>query len=177
MNVVVFRTATDLKKGQSRKVCEVPVFEKGQSDTENSLVNVGRSLLVENNYGYDVLNWLAQPELATSPGFARVDVNKDGQGCHIAWTSDERAPSVIPKASLATGLIYTYTNPPSTAPDDPWYWTAIDFRTGKTVYKVLAGNGSNWNNHYAAINISPKGTAYVGGFPGGLWSLKDGSAR
>ena len=55
MNVVVFRTRAHLKKGQSRKVCEVPVFEKGASDTENSLVNVGRSLMVENNYGYDVL--------------------------------------------------------------------------------------------------------------------------
>ena len=49
---------------------------------------------------------------------------------------------MIPKVSLATGLIYTYTNPPSTGTDDPWYWTALDFRTGKTVYKVLAGNGS-----------------------------------
>ena len=177
MNVVVFRTAAHLKKGQSRKVCEVPVFEKGSSDTENSLVNVGRGLIVENNYGYDVLNWLGQPELASSPGLARVDVDKNGNGCHVVWTSDERAPSVVPKASLATGLLYTYTNPPSTAPDDPWYWTALDLRTGKTVYKVLAGNGSQWNNHYAAVNIAPNGTAYVGGFPGGLWSLKDGSAR
>ena len=103
MNVVVFRNATHLKKGQSRKVCEVPVFEKGQSDTENSLVNVGRSLLVENNYGYDVLNWLTQPELVSSPGFARVDVDKDGKGC--TWpgpaTSARRASSRRPRSRPA----------------------------------------------------------------------------
>ncbi len=38
----------------------------------------------------------------------------------------------------------------------------------------LAGNGNQWNNHYAAIHISPKGTAYLSGFPGGMWSLSDG---
>jgi hypothetical protein len=43
------------------------------------------------------------------------------------------------------------------------------------VYKVLAGNGSAWNNHYAAIDISPRGAAYLSGFPGGLWSLRDGA--
>ena len=151
MNVVVFRTATKLEKGQDRKVCEVPVFGEGASATENSLVNVGRSLFVENNYGYDVLAFGADPALTSTPGLARVDVNKKGTGCHVVWTSDERAPSVIPKASLASGLLYTFTNDPSTAPDDPWYWTALDLRTGETVFKALAGNGNAWNNHYACL--------------------------
>ena len=39
------------------------MFEKGASATENSLVNVGRSLIVENNYGYDVLEpFAAKPD-------------------------------------------------------------------------------------------------------------------
>jgi hypothetical protein len=174
MNVVVYRTADELAKGQKRKVCEVPVFKKGASATENSLVNVGNSLIVENNYGYDLVEWAAKPELVSEPGITRVDVNAKGTGCKVVWTSNERAPSVIPKASLKTGLLYTFTNQPSTGANDPWYWTAIDFRTGKTVYSVLAGNGNQWNNHYAGINLGPDGTAYLSGYPGGWWSLADG---
>ncbi len=175
MDVVVFRTANHLAKGQQRKVCEVPVFQKGASATENSLVNVGRSLYVENNYGYDVFGFLGDPAAVSAPGIARVDVNRNGRGCRKVWTNDERAPSVVAKASLGSGLLYTYTNAPSAAPNDPWYWTAIDLRTGKTTYKVLAGNGNQWNNHYAAIHLGPNGTAYLSGFPGGMWSLSDGA--
>src|SRR5580765_3150069 len=44
MNVVAYRT----KDG--RQVCEQPVFGAGASATENSLIGIGRSLIVENNY-------------------------------------------------------------------------------------------------------------------------------
>lgn len=56
-------------------------------------------------------------------------------------------------------------NDPSVAPNDPWYWTAIDLRTGKTTYKLLAGNGSQWNNHDAGIHLGPNGTEYLSGLP------------
>ena len=36
MNVVVYRKALRLRRGTPRVVCEVPVFKKGQSATENS---------------------------------------------------------------------------------------------------------------------------------------------
>ncbi|MGH2925387.1 MAG: hypothetical protein ACRDK1_05370, partial [Solirubrobacterales bacterium] len=52
MDVVVYRNAPKLRPGQSRTVCRTPVFEKGASATENSLITAGRSLIVENNYGY-----------------------------------------------------------------------------------------------------------------------------
>ena len=54
-----------------------------------------------------------------------------------------------------------------------WYWTAIDFRTGKTVYKVLAGTGLGYNNNYSGISISQGGTAYLGSL-GGIMALRDG---
>ena len=42
MNVVVYRTARRLRRGQRRVVCQVPVFAKGASATENSLLTAGR---------------------------------------------------------------------------------------------------------------------------------------
>src|ERR671914_2223966 len=52
MNVVVYRKAVRLRRGKRRVVCSVPVFDQGASATENSLMTNGRSLYVENNYGY-----------------------------------------------------------------------------------------------------------------------------
>ncbi|MFD8243926.1 hypothetical protein [Nocardia sp. NPDC059691] len=167
MNVVVYRTAPSVAE---RQVCAVPVFEPGHSATENSLIGAGRSLIVENNYGYGHPDAVASGK-TTAAGFARVDIDADGNGCHLTWTNAvEAAPSVVPKLSLATGLIYTYTK--GTDPSDPWYWTALDYRTGATVWKQLSGTGLGFNNNYAGIALGPDGAAYLGTL-GGLVSMRD----
>ena len=169
MNVVVYRTAPDATQ---RQVCAVPVFEKGASATENSLIVAGNSIIAENNYGY------TGPQATslggkTKPGFARVDVDADGTGCHLIWTNDSvSAPTVVPKVSLATGFVYAYTK--TAALTDPWYWTALDFRTGRTVWKSLAGTGLGFNNNYAGLTLGPDGTAYLGTL-GGIIATRDTS--
>ena len=82
--------------------------------------------------------------------------------CKTVWNSGERAPSVVPKLSLANGLVYTYTRPPRTDGLDAWYLTALDFRSGRTVYRRLAGTGFGFNNNYAPVTLGPDGIAYVG---------------
>jgi hypothetical protein len=169
MDVVVYRAATKLGPGRRRVVCQVPVFHKGSSDTENSLIGSGRSLVVENNFGYQGFTG-PDANAVTVAGFTRVDINHDGHGCHRVWQSfRERAPSVVSKLSTRTGLIYTYTRDPGSA--IPWSWAAISFRTGRTVFKVPAGDGLLHNNNYAGIAIGPNGTAYVGTI-GGLAALR-----
>jgi hypothetical protein len=183
MDVVVYRTAvapTRLVRRHGRRhrvpvsrlVCRVPVFARGAGDTENSLMVAGRSMIVENNYGYLGPNSITAGAL-TTPGFARVDINRNGRGCHLVWTnSTERAPTVVSKLSLANGLIYTYTKDAGAL--DPWYWTALDFRTGRVVFKQLAGTGSFlYNNNYAGLALSRRGTAYLGTL-GGVIAMRDG---
>jgi hypothetical protein len=169
MDVVVYRTAVH-PRGR-RLVCTVPVFSRGASDTENSLMVAGRSILVENNYGYTGPTSTANGGV-TAPGFARVDINRNGRGCHIVWTNTtDAAPTVVSKLSEATGLVYTYTKGPGT--EDPWYFTALDFRTGRTVYRRLAGTGVGYNNNYAGIALSRNGSEYLGTL-GGIVSTRDG---
>lgn len=172
-NVVVYRTARKLK-GKKRKVCEVPVFSKGASATENSLITTGRSMIVENNYGYSALFPPEGAAVVTEPGFARVDIRKDGKGCRKIWTNTTvRAPSVVPKLSTRTGLIYAYTRPPDASGSQSYYWTAINFKNGKTAWNKYAGSGFFFNNNYAGLGLGPDGTAYLG-VVGGIASLKDG---
>jgi outer membrane protein assembly factor BamB len=168
MNVVVYRRARSV--AGSRLVCSQPVFRKGASATDNSLIGTATSLVAENNYGYT--GPPATTGGSTEPGVERVDIDPDGRGCHTVWRSSERSPSVVPKLSLENGLVYVYTKDPDPALDDPWYLTALDFRTGKTVWKRHSGNGFGFNNNYAPITLGPDGTAYLGVL-GGMVALRD----
>jgi hypothetical protein len=174
MNVVVYRNERKLDKGEKRVVCKEPIFSKGTSATENSIITAGRSLIVENNYGYQD-PFGPNAGTVTEPGFVRVDVNRKLTDCKKKWTNTEvRAPTVVPKLSTKTGLIYTYSRPPDESAQG-YYWTAIDWRNGKTVWMQYAGSGLSFNNNYAGIALGPDGTAYLG-VTGGILTLRDGEA-
>ncbi len=184
MDIVVYR------RSDGTRVCKQPVFNTDAfklpagsvvtyaSDSENSLIGTDTSMVVENNYGYSGPTSTSGGAV-TYPGLERVDMDPGG-GCHALWTSMERAPSVVPKLSLASGLLYTYTKPqdawtPAPNPPvgaDPWFFTALDFRTGQTAWSRLAGVGIGYNNNYAPVTIGPDGTAYVGVL-GGLVEFAD----
>ncbi|WP_067490762.1 hypothetical protein [Actinomadura hibisca] len=163
MNVLVHR------RGDGKLVCEVPVFGHGESATDNSLIGYGNSLFVENNYGYR--NFFELPPGGSSvDGVSRVDVTPNG--CRTVWTSKERSPSTVAKASVANGLLYLYTKEPRRDLIDAWYLTAVDAHTGRTAFKVLTGTGKWFDNNWAPITLGPDGTAYVG-VVGGLVAVRD----
>jgi hypothetical protein len=169
MHVVVFKRAADV--AGDRILCEVPVFQRNASATENSLIGTDKSLVVENNYGYSSMD-ATTGGATTTPGITRIDV-KNGK-CTKRWTSYAVSiPSVVSKLSVSNGLIYTYTKPAGPGTSDPWYFTAMDFRTGRVVYKVLTGTGKLYNNHYASVYLGPNGAAYVGVL-GGIVKIRDG---
>jgi hypothetical protein len=167
MNVVVYKRGAQVDG--PRLVCKVPVFSKGASDTDQSLIATPTSIVTENNYGYSNPASVQEGK-TTTPGLERVDV--DTGGCRKVWHSDEVAPSVVPKLSLANGIVYTYTKPASKDGEDGWYLTAIDFATGKTLWNALAGEGLGYNNNYAPVTLGPDGSAYIGVL-GGLVKLAD----
>lgn len=158
LHVVVYRRAPQVDG--PRMVCEVPVFEPGKGANECSLIATERSIVVWNEYGY-----LGPPAViqgkTTEPGMVRIDIDADG-ACHVVWTSTVIVPNIACMLSRESGLIYAYTK--DAGPDlfDPWYFTAIDFETGQTVYKVLVGTGFNYDSTWSAMHIGPDGTAYVG---------------
>jgi hypothetical protein len=168
MHIVVYR------RKSGRQICEQAVFEEGAGSTDNSLIGAGHSLIVENNYGYTGPTSVMNGD-RTQPGIERVDIDADGEGCFKVWHSDEISPSLVPKLSLSSGLVYIYTQDAEGDPDDPWFLTALDFRTGETVWKRLTGQGLGFNNNYAPVTIGPDGTAYVGVL-GGLLLVRDKTA-
>jgi hypothetical protein len=170
MQVVVMRRAKRLPRGQRRVVCEQPVFRRGAGATENSIIATGRSMIVENNYGYFPPPDATSNGATTRPGVERVDIRRGGSGCRTVWKSSEISPSTVPKLSLANGLIYLYTKPKGLP--DAWYLTAVDFHSGRTVWRRLMGTGLLFNVHYAGLTISPSGVLYSGVL-GGTVGLAD----
>ncbi|MFL5839240.1 MAG: hypothetical protein ACJ77Z_02175, partial [Thermoleophilaceae bacterium] len=170
MNVVVYKRSPHVDG--SRLVCKTPVFAKGASDTDQSLIATPTSIVVENNYGYSSPA-ATQNGKTTTPGLERIDL--DGGGCRKVWHSNEVSPSAVAKLSLANGIVYTYTKDARGDGEDGWYLTAIDFATGRTLWKALGGEGVGYNNNYAPITLGPDGAAYVGVL-GGLVRLSDASS-
>jgi len=149
---------------------------------------MGQSLIAENNYRYDLLEWNDQLgdgtpiggdlSLVSSPGMARIDINRNGTGCKKVWTNTSvRPPSAVSKGDTANGLVYTYENLRDPSGADPWYWTAVDYRSGRIAWRQRAGYGGLFNNHYAGIALGKapggKPTLYLGGV-GGIMALRDG---
>ncbi|MFL6238938.1 MAG: hypothetical protein ACJ735_05525 [Actinomycetes bacterium] len=190
MHVLVYRA--DASGPGTAPICAMPVFAAGHGDTDNSLIAIGDSIVVENNYGYT--GPVARPPSGpfritptTQPGVTRIDVDYAAGGCHIAWANKVvRVPSSVSKASAAAGLVYVYEHPSAqqvqySGPrpagplaSDPWYLTALDLNTGRRMWSVLTGYGLGYNNHYAPITIAQDGTAYVGVL-GGLLRIRDSS--
>lgn len=158
LQVVVYKRAR--KVAGSRVFCKAALFEPGHSAAENNFIAYRNSIIVENNADYDLFRTMRHGRVS-APGVARVDLRRGK--CKVVWVSQERSQTTLPKLSTQTGLVYLYTKLPA-APDhvDAYYFTGLDFRSGKTVFRVLAGTGSGYDNNWAAISLAPDGSAFVG---------------
>ena len=156
--------------GKSALFCKVPVFHPDKGTSANSMVAMGDSLIVENNFGYQG----PYENISAEPGLARIDIFREEKQCSLAWENMTiSAPSSVPKASLSAGLVYLYTRDDSNPADmHAWYFTAVDVHTGEVVFKVLTGVGKKFNNHYGSISITPDGSAYIGTM-GGVVRVRD----
>lgn len=176
------------KKRKTKKnqlVCKVPLFKKGQSALDVSPIGISLgnqrySVVLANIYNsptYDMIGRDINGEFndlsRMGPGLTRVDVLPLGKGCKKRWTQDLRSTTVS-KLSTKTGLIYTYEQDQKLASlgQYVWYFSAIDFRTGKRAFSVRAGAGGLKNNNAMTLALTPDGTVFQGVL-GGFLALKD----
>lgn len=162
MHVNVYNRAT------GALVASQAVFDTlpNRSDTENSLIAVDHSILVENNYGNSsVASTLGKR--TTAPGFDRVDFDPTTGQSRVAWDNTQIAvPSVVSQLSTADGLAYTYAKDAR-----GWYWAALNYQTGQVVSRASIPwstklGGVLANNYYGGLTVGPNGTAYTGVFGG-----------
>ena len=104
-----------------------------------------------------------------------MDVNKKLTDCKTGWTNTEvRAPTRGPEAVDQDRPDLHLHAPRGPGGAQGYYWTAIDYCNGKTVWSKYAGSGLTFNNNYAGLALGPDGTAYLGVI-GGIIALRDGA--
>ena len=158
-----------LRRTDGAVMCSIPVFEEGKSATDLTTIGfehadeqgtgTGKySVIIENNWGHHIFP-LSHPE----PGLTRVDVTGNADGsytCEEVWASSEKSIGGF-RLSFGSGLVYMYGKDDSgLLTEEKWYLIAIDFATGETVYRQLAGTGLGYNNWAGCLFLHPDGMAY-----------------
>lgn len=154
-----------LRRNDGSRICAVPVFDNDASATDNSMIGFGKSIILENNAGYnsahEQTDWSA-----IRGGVVRVDVRDDESGCDTVWTSPLKVPSVVPKLSAASGIAYFYSFDLVKSADgsqtQDWAIVGLDFATGKEVVRIPTGRGKSFDNSWASLSIAPDGSLYAG---------------
>ncbi|MBM3133378.1 MAG: hypothetical protein FJZ95_10175 [Chloroflexi bacterium] len=175
-----------LNRSDGKEVCRIPVFEEGQSTTENCMPGWVRqgpngleySLIVENNYGKlsDKLMTAGGCCKESVGGVSRIDMIPNGSGgytCKEIWTSPENSCSTVPKASLASGILYLYTYEALPGNEYGWHLTGVDVETGETVFRIPTGKGLQYTDFGAPITLGPNGGTVYMGTMGGLIRVRD----
>jgi hypothetical protein len=87
-----------------------------------------------------------------------VDLTRRNDGsytCAEIWSNNEKNIGVF-KLSFGNGLLYLYFRGDSPL-FSKWYFTAVDFAAGETVYKKLVGTGLGYNNWAGSLFLHPDG--------------------
>ena len=162
-NIVVYQKSATIEG--DRLICKVPLFQRGKSATENSLLVYGNAMVVQNDYGHIYTG----NALKTSPGIMRVDVRDDRSGCDVVWHNETFLSQSLPRLSTETGLLYFYTFQKQAAEDffGGWYLSAVDWETGESLWDRLIGRGTGsmidtLSSVTAPIVLGPNGAAYAG---------------
>ena len=155
-----------------RLVCRQPVFEKGASATDQSLIAARHSLIAENNYGYtgpaSTMNGAV-----TSPGVERVDLER--RRARLSLRVEEPRPSTFGGAEAVAGRrarVHVHEAQAKRydrrlVPDG-----ARLRHRARPCTAVWPGPGSGSTTTTRRSRISPNGTAYVGVL-GGLTRFRD----
>jgi outer membrane protein assembly factor BamB len=72
----------------------------------------------------------------------------------------------------ANGLLYYYSFEQQADGENAWYFLALDFATGKPVYKQFVGAGQPFDSNWGSPAIARDGTVYMGIFKG-IFALGD----
>lgn len=184
MNLLIY--PQDGTSQNQKPICKLALFEPHASWTDNNPLahfdgeNYG--VVIQNMWNEDKfdpahknINGAYNNMTSMSPGISKIIVAGDGSGCHLEWTNPGRMTTVM-VLSTATGLLYGYeqSNEFADKGEYIWYVTAIDYESGKTVWKARTGAGGTFNNYYRTTFLSPEGTLYQLA-QGGVVVVKDGT--
>lgn len=169
---------------EPRLLCQVALFDPGSSAVVAAPIGYSSdgtvSVIVANGYRAPpvVTNPAADNSPANNmngmaPGLTRVDVAADGSGCTSVWTAPLRIKAG-PVLSTVTGLVYGYSQDEARADAGSyvWYFVAVDYRSGRVMWRQRAGAGGTKNDNFLPTSLGPNRTLYQA-MPLGVTWMRD----
>jgi len=148
-------------------ISETPCFEKMRSADEASLIGVGDSFMVENNFGH-YPTWPFSQLVPNGPGMAliRIDPQNAEQPDEQVWELPDMHFYAMNMLCRGSGIIFAHTcdwsDDISSSKGGMYYISAIDSFNGRVIWNIPLGRGVNYCHEYGGIYFNRNGDLYIG---------------
>jgi hypothetical protein len=146
--------------------CEVPVFTKGASATENTVIGYDDDIVIVNNAGF---GGPFSPANTMKPGIERYRVVRDEDGnvtdCELVWRNETSFGNSA-QLGAESGVIWGYGADPNETDEDLFYLTATSWETGDEIFRAYVGNGKDFDPITGQVHIHPDGSLFLGALRG-----------
>lgn len=156
IHMLVWDTAT------GDEVCKIPLFQPGNSDTENSATAYVNDLVIANSAGFA---GPFSPARNMSTGMERWTVREDRSGCDLVWRN-EAMEADSSQLAVNSGVLYGYGTDRSVEDEDAFHLFAIDWDTGEEIFRTYVGNGIPFDTITGQPHVHPEGRIFMSGSSG-----------
>lgn len=140
------------KRVTGEEICSIPLFERGASANENTVLAYEDDVVVQNWFGapdYD------ESMIGLQPGLSCFSISKDRKSYSRNWHNDRFASTATARLCTRTGLIYGTIQQPGIL--EKYAMAFIDFRTGRKVHEIALGRGRGYRIAMSPAYILPDG--------------------
>ncbi|WP_240043065.1 hypothetical protein [Photorhabdus luminescens] len=148
-------------------ISETPCFLPMRSADEASLIGVGDTFVVENNFGH-YPTWPFSQLVPNGPGMEmiRIDPENTEQPDEKKWSLPDIHFYAMNMLCRGSGIIFAHTcswsDSISASKGGMYYISAIDSFNGRVIWQIPLGRGTNYCHEYGGIYFNRNGDLYIG---------------
>lgn len=148
-------------------IAQIPCFEKMRSADEASLIGVGSTFVVENNFAH-YPTWPYSQTIPNGTGMSSITVDPSGNntGLQTTWDMDGTHFYAMNMLCRQSGIIFAHTcdwsSDESSVKGGMYYISAIDSFNGHTLWRIPLGRGVEYCHEYGGIYFNTNGDLYIG---------------
>ncbi|AOM42770.1 hypothetical protein A9255_02195 [Xenorhabdus hominickii] len=148
-------------------ISETPCFLRMRSADEASLIGVGDTFVVENNFGH-YPTWPFSQLVPNAPGMDMIRINPENsdQPDEKKWSIPDIHFYAMNMLCRGSGIIFAHTcswsDEISASKGGMYYISAIDSFDGRVIWQIPLGRGVNYCHEYGGIYFNRNGDLYIG---------------
>ncbi|WP_240042338.1 hypothetical protein [Photorhabdus khanii] len=148
-------------------ISETPCFLEKRSADEASLIGVGDTFVVENNFGH-YPRWPFSQLVPNGTGMEmiRIDPTNTEQPDEKIWSLPDVHFYAMNMLCRGSGIIFAHTcnwsEDISASKGGMYYISAIDSFDGRVIWQIPLGRGVNYCHEYGGIYFNRNGDLYIG---------------